>query len=108
MSKENQKHKNKTSNNCKKEELKKKKFMEKPPPSSDSDKEISDIVESTGEEEVKQIKSHIITLLPQITQRVYSRGKEGMKIFRITRRGRSYYRKIVRWNIQIKKYILIK
>ena len=81
--------------------------MEKPPPSSDSDKEISDIVESTGEE-VKQRKSHIIILLPQITQRVYSRGKEGMKIFRITRRGRSYYRKIVRWNIQIKKYILIK
>ena len=81
--------------------------MEKPPPSSDSDKEISDIVESTGEE-VKQRKSHIIILLPQITQTVYSRGKEGMKIFRITRRGRSYYRKIVRWNIQIKKYILIK
>lgn len=48
-----------------KRETKKQKFMEKPLPSSDSDKEISDVVESTGEEEVKQIKSHIITYCPK-------------------------------------------
>ena len=55
MSKENKKHKNKTSNNCKKEKLKKQQVFQ-PPPWNDSDQEISDTVESTGEEEGDQAK----------------------------------------------------